>query len=583
VAALFGLHPLRVESVAWVSERKDVLCGLFWSLSLLAYGWYARRPGLGRYLLVVLGCVLSLLAKPMAVTLPCVLLLLDWWPLARGRALRSWRPLLLEKLPLFALSAASCVVTYLVQRGAMDTLHFVPLGDRLANALLSYLTYVYQTLWPSDLAVLYPYPVDGVPVWQWLGAAALLVGITVVVLRLARRCPYLAVGWLWYLGTLVPVIGIVQVGLQAHADRYTYIPSIGLFLAAVWGVADLAARADREQLAALAGGGVLAAALALSWIQVGYWSSDEELWRHTLQVTGPDNPFAHFALGETYVRNGDTLLGIEHYLEAIRMGLNYAQMHNTIGLQQLERCDREQAVRHLELAHQLDPARTSYRNNLAAALLAAGRVDDAISHLRAILRDRPDYHMGWLNLGVALEKKGSSPDEALAAIRRAVALAPRKFEPHVILGAALKRRGDAAGARFEYEQAFQLQPRWPEGYNRRAWELAANPNERRRDGSEAVRLAEIICDATTERVPEFLQTRAAAYAEAGRFDAAVASAQAALERARASSSDPRLVPRLEEQLRLYQARKPFRDPALEEDRQAAPAHGRSAVVRGSSR
>ncbi|MFL6195873.1 MAG: hypothetical protein ACJ75H_16965 [Thermoanaerobaculia bacterium] len=288
VAALFAVHPTHVESVAWIAERKDVLSGLFWILALGAWAFYARRPSPGRYLLVALLMILGLMSKPMGVTLPFVLLLLDVWPLERLSL--GWRRLVIEKLPLLALSAASSVVTLLYQRTSLAPLEALPWTPRLENAAVSCAAYLGKILLPRNLAVFYPMPAE-IPLWKAAAALLLIAGLTILVLRAVRRAPWLLVGWLWFLITLVPVLGLVQVGRQAMADRYLYIPSIGLFLAIAWGIAGLI---DRRIAIALSIAALLALAVNTR-VQIGYWHDGVALFRHSLEVTG-DNPVARLGL-----------------------------------------------------------------------------------------------------------------------------------------------------------------------------------------------------------------------------------------------------------------------------------------------
>ncbi|MFL5339967.1 MAG: glycosyltransferase family 39 protein [Gemmataceae bacterium] len=287
VAALFALHPLHVESVAWVAERKDVLSTLFGLLAIAAYLRYVEQPGWRRYLLVLLAAALSLTAKPMWVTLPGVLLLLDYWPLGRLQK-SSTRTVLLEKVPLLALAATAGVLTVFAQHrgGAVESLELFPWDQRVGNAVVSYIRYLGMTVWPEGLAPFYPHPRGNLPVWPDIGAAVLLVTITTVVLALRRRCPYLVVGWFWYLGTLVPMIGLVQVGEQARADRYTYLPLIGIFIIVAFGLSDLlrSRRFPRALLFAAAIAVILACA-TLTWKQIGYWHDSRALWAHAVAVT----------------------------------------------------------------------------------------------------------------------------------------------------------------------------------------------------------------------------------------------------------------------------------------------------------
>lgn len=353
VAALFAAHPLNIESVAWIAERKNVLSTLFWLLTMWAYMLYARRPGWRRYLLVVGLFVLGLMSKPMLVTLPCVLLLLDYWPLGRlrgrsedpsdqqspdERTERPWRArlssphfrhtvfrLVLEKAPLFLLAAASSAITIKAQQmdGALDAKH-LPLGARLANALVSYVGYIYKMIWPEQLAVLYPHPGDSIPGWRVIAAATALVCVTALAIRASRKFPYLPVGWLWYLGTLVPVIGLIQVGQQAMADRYAYIPLIGLFIIIAWGVADLTRRLPFGSCR-LAGTTTTTAAAALLIVltmatrwQLRHWQNSITLFERALEVTS-DNEIAHNNLGAVLVRKGRLDEGLAHLREAVRL------------------------------------------------------------------------------------------------------------------------------------------------------------------------------------------------------------------------------------------------------------------------
>ncbi|HEY3570009.1 MAG TPA: hypothetical protein VGP73_18895 [Thermoanaerobaculia bacterium] len=293
VAALFAVHPTHVESVAWIAERKDVLSAFFWILAMGAWARYARQPSAGRYGLVALLMILGLMAKPMVVTLPFALLLLDVWPL--DRLSLGWKRLILEKLPLLALSAVSSVITIRYQETSLAPLDVVPWSLRAANALVAYAAYLGKLFWPTHLAVFYPIPL-AIPAWKVLGAALLLIAITALAAWRARREPWLLIGWLWFLGALVPVIGLVQVGRQAMADRYLYLPSIGLFLAVVWTLAGLL-REHRAALAAAAAIVILTLA-TITWAQIGYWADSVTLFRHALAATGDGNYLAHIGLGK---------------------------------------------------------------------------------------------------------------------------------------------------------------------------------------------------------------------------------------------------------------------------------------------
>jgi tetratricopeptide (TPR) repeat protein len=376
VAALWAAHPLHVESVVWISERKDVLSQFFALLSLIAYVRYAERPTAGRYLLVAGLLALGLMAKPMLVTLPCVFLLLDHWPLRRGLRV-------VEKLPLFALAAASSVATLVVQDqgGAVGSLERLGPADRLANAVAGYGQYLRQTVWPADLAIIYPFVPRSLADPEVWAAAVVLAFVTAWVVHARRRYPYLVVGLLWFLGTLVPVIGVVQVGSQARADRYTYLPHVGLFVAGVWGAADLLKRSPRAQVAAAAV--AVAAAAGACWVQVGHWRTDLSLWDHAITATGPDNPLARLNRGQIVARTGGPAAALDDAGAAVRLAPGNAAARRFLGGVLAELGDFNHAARHLEQAVRLRPDDAEGRVALANVLVMAGRATEAAPHFRA--------------------------------------------------------------------------------------------------------------------------------------------------------------------------------------------------------
>jgi tetratricopeptide (TPR) repeat protein len=407
VALMFALHPLHVESVAWVAERKDVLCALFWFATLWAYVRYAERPERRRYVLVLLFFSLGLMSKPMIVTLPLVLLLLDVWPLRRltpwpltqtdsksRPAPIPWSKIVREKIPFFALSAASCAVTYLVQRsgGAVKAIAAYPVWSRVENAAVSYMFYIGKTVWPNSLAVFYPYQRD-LPLWQAALAGAAILGISALVLSRIRSWPYLAVGWLWYLGTLVPVIGLVQVGDQARADRYMYLPMVGLAIMLAWGVADALRRVPRLKTAVA----VLASAALVWWAvltgeQIQYWKNSQVLYQHALDVT-QQNSRAHYFLGSDLIRiPGRLPEGIDHLEAALRITPDYASAHtNLAGALLRIPGGLPRAVAHYEAALRIWPDSADAHYNLGVTLASVpGRLPEAISHLETALRINPN-------------------------------------------------------------------------------------------------------------------------------------------------------------------------------------------------
>ncbi|MBI5092954.1 MAG: tetratricopeptide repeat protein [Candidatus Hydrogenedentes bacterium] len=462
VAALFALHPLHVESVAWIAERKDVLSTLFWMLTLLAYAWYVRRPSVFRYSAVFLALSLGLLAKPMLVTLPCVLLLLDYWPLNRFASAQSsffsrLHELAREKLPLFALAAASCFATVYAQNGAMPNLHQLPISYRLANAALSYLLYIGKMFYPAGLAVHYPHAVKETPLALAVVAAAALGVITCVAVLTAKRRPYLITGWLWYLGTLVPVIGLVQVGSQALADRYTYVPLIGLFVVISWGAADLADWKPAWR-APLSGAGLallLVAALATRQ-QVSYWRTNDILFARVLEVTG-DNVVAHDALGLSALARGDVTAANFHFGESLRIRPDLIVTLDNYGVTLTKLGKHDEAIAKFRRALELDPSCADAQNHWGRALFEMRRLDDAVMHYQEALKLDPEYAEALDNMGMALLAQ-RKPVEAVAYLSKAIAFAPRQAGYHLDLAVALDIRGDTEAAIEHAREANRLDP-----------------------------------------------------------------------------------------------------------------------------
>jgi len=431
VAALFALHPLHVESVAWVAERKDVLSTFFWMLTLWAYAWYVYRPTIIRYLLTLLCLVLSILAKPMAVTLPFVLLLLDYWPLNRlvlnqqaddkdalvdkeslspdsGRWFAS--KVVVEKLPFFFIAAAAGILTLFIQHssGAAKSLVQYPFTDRITNALVSYVSYIGKMIWPQNLAAFYPHPGQSLTMWQAALAGLLLVIVSVVVIRAGRRYPYLPVGWFWYVGTLVPVIGLIQSGDQGMADRYTYIPLIGLFIIITWGVSEFGKNwRHRRIVLALTASTLLLALSICTLLQIRHWKNDITLFTHAINVT-EDNFVAHNNLGAALARQGKLKDAVPHFIEALRISPDYERAHFNLGLARDKQGAVDEAFVHFSEALRVKPDYPEAHNGLGVALARQGRLEEAIAHFRAALQLQPDNGMARANLDLAMQMVGET-------------------------------------------------------------------------------------------------------------------------------------------------------------------------------
>jgi Flp pilus assembly protein TadD len=444
VALLFAIHPLNVESVAWASERKNVLSTLFWLLTLWAYRTYTRAPSVARYLGMSALFALGLMTKPMVVTLPAVLLLLDYWPLRRFGHGPTWRRRLLEKAPLLVLSMASSAITYLVQHAAGAT-GSIPLLVRVKNAVVSGAAYLLDLAWPTRLAPFYPYPAS-VPVTHVFMAAVLLLGVTAVVAARARKSPYLPVGWLWYLGTLVPVIGLIQVGRQARADRYTYLPLIGVFVMIAWGVAEWG-RGSRARMA-LSTGLATAAAVALAFqasVQVGYWRDSESLFSRALVVTR-GNYVAHANVGTALAKRGELPAAVWHLSRALEIDPTYRVSYGNLAMALVDAGRPAEAISFLA---RFDPDDASSHTSWAAALEDVGRPREAAQHYRRAIELDPEYAAAHANFGVLLARQGRF-EEALPLLRRAHGLDPRSAANRDNLCRALDdsgRREEAAACR----------------------------------------------------------------------------------------------------------------------------------------
>jgi protein O-mannosyl-transferase len=549
VAAFFAWHPLHVESVAWAAERKDVLSAFFWLLTLMAYARYAqkrsRAEGRGSsasiavsaldsrlstldYALALFFFACGLMSKPMVVTLPFVLLLLDWWPLNRfepGIFVRSAVRLTVEKLPFFALALAGCVVTYRVQTAgrALWSPGVLSFTDRLGNALWAYERYISKTFWPADLCIFYPHPYHW-PAALTVGAALLLALWSGLVVWRARLNPYLPVGWFWFLGTLIPTIGLVQVGAQSMADRYTYIPGIGLFVLAIWSINDfLHRRPHWRWLVTGFGGAALAGCLVVAGIQLSYWRNSIRLFRHAIEAT-TDNFVAYTCLGETLIDLGLKKEAMMFCAEAVRISPNSPVAQFNYGMALLQNGQPDEALAHLEAASRLAPSNSEVQFNVGLFLLLHNQPDAAADRFTAALADRPDF-----------------------------------AEAHYRLAQALSRQHKSSEAIAHYRETLRFIPDHAATLNELAWILATDPDSSLRSGAEAVTLAQRACELTRRQQAAFLTTLSAAYAETGRYPDAIATAQTAVTLARAAGQT-KIAAQDEELLKLYQAGSPFREP-----------------------
>ena len=495
VAALFSLHPLHVESVAWVSERKDVLSTFFWLLTMGGYIRYVERPGKIKFLIPLLFFALGLMAKPMLVTLPFVLLLMDYWPLGRldGEMMpfvitdvsdRSDNPhaasliaqsvsggqralilqMVIEKIPFFALSAASCWMTIHAQQGkeAVGSLERFPIVVRVSNALVSYVKYIAKTIWPENLAAYYPHP--GIASWWWvLGASLLLVAVSILAIRTIRQLPWFIVGWLWYLGTLVPVIGLLQVGAQAMADRYTYVPLIGLFIIMAWGFPELIAGwRHKKKVLAWAGAFLLITFMVSSWFQVRHWKDSYTLYKRALHVT-QNNYFAHDGMGLFLASRGKNDEAIHQYSEALRIRPDFAEAHNHLANVLKIKGLTAGAIDHYKEALRIKPEYAEAYYNLGHILAGQGKIADAVKQYSAALELRPEYPEVHYHLGSALMNQGKI-DEAMAHYFKALNKRPTDAKIFNQLGCALVKKGRINEASIHFSKAVQIEPHFAKAH-----------------------------------------------------------------------------------------------------------------------
>lgn len=543
IAGLFAIHPLQVDTIAWITERKNLLSGLFWMLTLLAYLRYVRKPGVGPYALVLVLFVIGLMCKPVLVALPGAMLLLDVWPLRRWTWARENLPgagavtasdqsapvrvtiLVLEKIPLVMLALGSSFLTIISHEGLGLTQqsHGLPFELRMENAFVSYARYVGKLLWPTHLAVLYPHPGKwpGIVVW---GSFLLLGILTLAAIWHFRRRPYLAIGWFWFVGVMLPASGLLQIGVQAMADRFMYLPIIGLLIVLTWSANELMGhRNAAEQIKQISAGLSLAACVALSCVQLGYWKNSISLWEHSIAVTSP-NALAHNDLAYALFQAGRLDEALNHASQAARIRPDFGEPRLQMGM----------------------------------ISEVKGQPDDAITYYREAIQIHANWPLARKRLADVLAKLGNS-QEAIAQYEAFLQMAPGVVEVHLRVAELLSRDGKTAEAIGHYREALRLNPNEPNALNNLAWILATNDRTEIRNGKEAVALAQQACELTGRKQPLFIGTLAAAYAENGQFDEAVRAAAEAASLAHATGLTD--LAQTNEQLgKLYSERKPFRQP-----------------------
>jgi tetratricopeptide (TPR) repeat protein len=519
-AVVFGLHPLRVESVAWIAERKDVLSTLFWMFTMLGYIRYVEKPIVRRYMIVLAAFIAGLMSKPMLVTLPFVLLLVDYWPLQRIRLSRNIQQenpdqrnntrtisfLVLEKVPLFVLSAASCVMTLIAQKskGTVSSLEVFSLSDRLTNALVSYTSYIGKMFWPTGLAIFYPHPQGNIPLLKIIVSTMILFAVSLAVIFSCRKKRYLLVGWLWYLGTLVPVIGLVQVGAQAMADRYTYIPLIGLSIMIAWSVRDIVSKWRYKNVIVATGGALICAILMVcTYRQLSYWRNNETLFTRTLNVTS-DNYVAHNNIGIALAGDGDLEQAMEHFKKTLKIkpwdtdalfnlagalvklgkpdeAMVYynrvlelepddADTYNALALAQVQQGNYKQAISIYYKALQKNPESALLHSGLGSALLEAGQLNPAVTELQTAVRLKPTSQT-YCNLGVAVSSKGELT-KAIEYYKKAIRLDAKNAKPYYNLGNSMLAQGSLVEAIAQYKKAINIDPNYVKAHSNLAIALA---------------------------------------------------------------------------------------------------------------
>jgi tetratricopeptide (TPR) repeat protein len=594
VAAVFALHPLRVESVAWIAERKDVLSGFFGMLTIVFYIRYTERHSIRRYLLVFLIFGLGLMTKSMLVTLPFVLLLLDYWPLERfkwghrGQA----RRLIIEKVPLLVLSAASSAATYIIQHCscAMELGESYPLNIRISNAAVSYIAYIGKLIYPSGLAVLYPYPRDGLPLWQVTVSILVLAVISAAVIYSAKG--YLITGWFWYIGTLVPVIGLVQIGSQMMADRYTYLPSIGIFIMFAWGINELISRwRCRKIIIGICACIVLAALSICTVLQQRYWRSDSVLYAHAVSVTknnyimicnygitlseegrdnealeqfdksvhiNPDYFYAYHGFGTVFLKQGKYAEAIEYFNKAIHFRPDYYKSYYGLGMALLKQDQINEAVENWKKALSLNPDYYPAGFNIGAAMAELGRYEEAIKYFNAVIKTEPDFAEAYYEMGRVYYLQGNLASAA-EQCAKTLQIYPNYNMARITLAHTLSEMGRIQPAIEQYYKALKSEPDNVFILKNLSRLLVAVEDPSIHNRGEAVKLAEKACKLTGYKDAGALDTLAIAYSASSRFSEAVRTAEMAITLAEATGQKE-TAEEIQKRLELYKADKPYSRP-----------------------
>jgi tetratricopeptide (TPR) repeat protein len=564
IAAVFALHPIQVESVAWAAERKTVLSGLFWLLTMLAYIWYTKRPRTGRYIVLFLVYGLCIMTKPTVVTLPLALLLLDYWPLERlnlgsrsaGKTVPVGR-LVIEKVPLLVLSAILAVATFIAQRsgGALATLENISLDYRISNMFISYINYIGKMIWPSRLAVLYPLLHANLIKSAAVVCTLLFILITVLSIYIGRRRKYAAFGWLWYVGTLIPVIGLVQSGGQAMADRYMYIPMLGLLTIAAWGIKELVGNRPRlKVIMAVLAGVMLLSAIILTRMQVRLWKNDMTLFEHTLKVT-INNSIAENCYGYALVEEGRLNEAVLHLSNALRINPAYTDARNNLGKILLKQGKLNEAIACFNELIKRGKETAEVHYSLALTLGMQRKYDDAIKHLTAVIKLDPKFPDAHNKIGSALLATGKT-EEAITYLNEALRINADQVEVYINLGKAYSQLGKYEPAIQNWTKAVELKPNNTDALNNLAWVLATIDEAWVEDANRAIEYAERACELTGYKEPVFMDTLGAAYAAGGRFEDAVRTAQQAIDAAKAGGRED-LAGEIDNRIKLYQAGKRY--------------------------